>query len=369
MTRKRFGALALRGTAALVLLGIGYVIRTETAPSGRTRPTRTERVITVADGSASQTIPASGTINPATQRTSTFATSGTVNTVNVTNGQSVTSGQQLATLDTAPLAAAVAQAQAQLASQQTKLSTDTAASAPATTINADNAAVSAADYSLSIAQQNLADATLTAPISGTVVSITINPGQQVSGSVNAAGSAPGITIIDPNSWLVEAAVSDANIADVVNGEQATITPQGSTTAVYGTVSAVGLVASVSGGVASFPVTISITGSPSGLYAGLPANIALTTRVQANVIEIPILAVHSLTSHSYVIQETGSSKVHTPVTLGPIVGANVIVSHGLSVGARILERVPSFAGVAGAPGGGRGGGGKRRGGLGGGGLGG
>ncbi len=348
----------------MAVFGIGYGVRAGTSPAGRGRSTRVERAITVTDGTATQTIPASGTIEPATERTATFATSGAVNTVSVAIGQSVSAGQQLATLETAPLAAAVAQAQAQLASAQTKLSTDEAAGATSTTINADNAAVSAANYSLSIAQANLGDATLRAPVAGTVVAVTLTPGLQVSGTVNAAGAAPGITIISPNSWLVEAEVSDASIAGVTVGEQASIIPQGSTTNVYGTVSSVGLVASVSGGVASFPVTIAITGSPSGLYTGLPANISLTTRVQTNVIEIPILAVHSLTSHPYVIVEKGKTKTKAPVTLGSVIGADVIVSHGLSVGTRILERIPSFAKSLGVPGGKARGGGKRGGGLGG-----
>jgi multidrug efflux pump subunit AcrA (membrane-fusion protein) len=294
-------------------------------------------------------------------------TSGAVNTVNVAVGQSVTSGQQLATLQTAPLAATVAQDQAQLASAQAKLSIDEAAGAASTTINADNAGVSAATYSLSIAQANLGDATLRAPISGTIVSNTLVPGLQVSGTVNAAGVAPGITIISPNSWLVQASVSDASIAGVTKGEQTKITPQGSTARVYGTVTSVGLVATTTGGVASFPVTIAITGSPTGLYTGLPANILLITRVQANVIEVPILAVHSLTSHPYVIVEKGKTKSDTSVTLGPIIGANVIVSRGLSVGQRILERIPSFAKSVGVPG--TTGRGAKRGAKGGGGLGG
>ncbi|MGC9155519.1 MAG: efflux RND transporter periplasmic adaptor subunit [Ferrimicrobium sp.] len=359
MNRGSFAGLALRGVALLAVFGVGYVVRAETSPASRGRPARTERVITVADDTASQTIPASGTIEPATERTATFATSGTVNTVSVAIGQSVSAGQQLATLEIAPLAAAVAEGQAQLASAQTKLSADEAAGARSTTINADNAAVSVANYSLAIAQANLGDATLTAPVSGTVVAITLSSGVQVSGTVNAAGTAPGITIISSHSWSVDAAVSDASIAGVTDGEQATITPQGSTTNVYGTVSSVGLVASVSGGVASFPVTIAITGSPAGLYTGLPANISLTTRVQANVIEIPILAVHSFTSHPYVIVETGKTNVNTPVTLGSVIGANVIVSHGLSVGTHILERIPSFAKSLAVPGG-KAGGGKRRG---------
>lgn len=51
----------------------------------------------------------------------------------------------------------------------------------------------------------------------------------------------------------------------------------------------------------------------------------------------------------VIVEKGKTKSDTPVTLGPIIGANVIVSHGLSVGQRILERIPSFAKSLGVPG--------------------
>ncbi len=354
MIKARPWVLVVRGIVVLAVFGIGYAVRAITSPSAGGRSRRGVKIITVADGTASQTIPASGTIEPANQRSAMFATSGTVATVAVTTGQSVTQGQTLATLQTAPLAAAVAQAQAQLANAQAKLSADEAAGVASTTLAADSAAVNAANYSLSIAESNLSDATLKAPISGTVVSNSLTPGLQVSGTVNAAGVAPAVTIISANSWIVSAAVSSANIAGVTDGEQATISPQGSTTNVFGTVSSVGLVATVSGGVASFPVTIAITGSPSGLYSGLPANVSVVTRVQANVIEIPILAVHSLRSHPFVIVDSGSTQRNVTVTLGSTIGANVIVTHGLAVGERILERVPTFARTLGAPTLGRGG---------------
>ena len=50
------------------------------------------------------------------------------------------------------------------------------------------------------------------------------------------------------------------MGEVKQGDQVVITPSGSTTNVYGTVSSVGLIASSSSTVATFPVSIAVTGS-------------------------------------------------------------------------------------------------------------
>ena len=70
------------------------------------------RLVSVTTGSVSQTLDEVGTVTPSNQANLDFGTSGTVQSVGVSVGQTVTAGQTLATLDAAPLWAALASAKA-----------------------------------------------------------------------------------------------------------------------------------------------------------------------------------------------------------------------------------------------------------------
>lgn len=328
--------------AALAFFGLGYATRMFTSKTRAASATITTRVITVTTANATQTISASGTIEPTTQDNLNFSIQGTVNQVNVSAGQTVKAGQALATLVTAPLAASVAQAQASLAGIEAKLASDQSSGASSAQINADQANITAATDSLASAQSSLADATLTSPVSGVISAVNIAPGSVTS--QNGATS-PAFTLISSGSWTVIAGVADADISKIQVGEQVSMVPQGTTDVGYGTVSSVGLVATSSGGVATFPVSVAVTGSPTGFYAGVPAQVTVTTRVVANATVIPILAVYGLGTKPYVKLVTASGVKNHPVSLGTVSGANVTVIAGVRPGDRIQERVPRFVGLA------------------------
>ena len=344
---------------AVVLFGGGYATRTYTSKTRSATVSLSTRVLTVTSSNATQSISASGTIEPATQENVNFSVAGTVSQVMVTAGETVQAGQTLASLVTAPLAEAVAQAEANLAGVQAKLASDQAASSSSAQISADEANITAASDNLATAQANLGDATLTSPSSGVISAVNVIPGGQVS--QNSAAS-PEFTLISAGSWVVAAGVADADISQVKDGEQVSIVPQGTADIGYGTVSSIGLVATASGGVATFPVNISVTGSPAGFYAGVPAQVTITTQVVANATIIPILAIYGSSTSPYVKLVTSSGLKNQPITLGATSAAGVTVTSGIRPGDRIEERVPRFAGLAA----GRGGGGLGAGGFGGGG---
>src|ERR1700727_2923412 len=143
--------------------------------------------VPVTTGTIQQTGTSSGTIEPASQANLNFAVSGVVTGVNVKAGQTVTAGQVLATVDTTALSEEVTAAQAQLTAAQDRLGSDEAAGASTSSIDSDEASVTSAESSLSTAQTNLNDASLTSTISGTVASVDLTTGQQVSGSGGGNG--------------------------------------------------------------------------------------------------------------------------------------------------------------------------------------
>jgi membrane fusion protein, macrolide-specific efflux system len=377
---------------------------------------------TASTGTVEQTESASGTLEAVNQANVNFQVSGQVADVGVAVGQQVAAGQAMAQLGTESLQATVAEATATLASDQAKLASDQTGSSStsnpspnaspgtlsssstssgtatsgAPEIDSDEAAVAAAESQLDSAQTELADAKLFAPISGTVVAVNLSVGQSVSGGGSgAAGSGSASTtsaassttssstaeiqIQDMSSYEVQASVSASDVGQVKVGDQVDITPSSSSSNVFGTVSSIALVPTVTSGVATFPIVISVTGDPAGLYSGVSANVSIIVLEQADVLTVPTSAVHTLGGSSFVYELAGGKEVTHSVSVGATGSTLTQITSGLKSGDRVVlakrsASIPAsgttseggfarFGGGGGLSGGGFGGGG----GLGGGGF--
>jgi multidrug efflux pump subunit AcrA (membrane-fusion protein) len=416
MLRKRWVVLAGGVIVVLGAAGGGYW-----AVSGSpAAPAPTFQLVAAASGTLRQTVSSTGTIEPAQQANLNFATSGQVTSVAATVGKKVKAGQVLATVNSASLAANVAQAEATESSDAAKLSADQAAGTAVTAaqLTADQAAVTASQNQVTDAKQALAEAKLTSPINGVVAAVSLSVGQQVSGSgssgsgnTGAGGSGAGgsggggsggggsggggsnagssnagssgtgsssasnaqVVVISTTSYVVNGAVDDTEVGQVQAGDQAVILPDGATTPVYGTVSSVGLIATTTSGVASYPVTIAVTGNPGGLYPGASATVTLIVKQLSNVTTVPTAAVHFASSGTVVYEMVNGHQVAHPVTVGMTSGGQTQIVSGLSVGTEVVVPIVRTGGTGGTTGGttrrGFGGGGFGGGGFGGGGFGG
>jgi multidrug efflux pump subunit AcrA (membrane-fusion protein) len=288
----------------------------------------------------------------------------------------VTSGQVLATVDPSALQDQLSAAQAQLAAAQDKLSSDGTSSTSTSQIDSDEAAVTSAQSSLTTAQTNVADASLTSTISGTVATVSLTVGQQVTGSgansngqgsndqSNAASSAASpsstastgsvsgqVVVIGTTSYLVNTTVDDTQVGQIAAGDQAVITPTGAATPVYGTVASIGEIATESSNVATFPVVIDVTGSPTGLYAGSTADVSIIVKELSNVVEVPTAAISYKSGQATVTQVLNGKHVTKSVTVGESSAGETQIISGVNSGDRVLETVIKFTGTAGARGGG------------------
>jgi macrolide-specific efflux system membrane fusion protein len=378
--RRRKRKFMLIGAAVIVILGAATGLSLWlTGGSSTSGLVVTTDVVKVTTGTIKQTVATSGTLEPATQASLDFAVSGTVTAVDVKAGQKVTDGQVLATVGTTALQADVDSAKAQLTSAQARLSSDESSSAATTQIDSDEASVTSAESSLTSANTSLADASLTSTISGTVASVSLTVGEQVTGSGSGASasgssssgssavssssssstsssSSSGISVIGTDSYLVNTTVDDTEIGKISDGDQATITPTGSTTVSYGTVASIGLIATESSGVATFPVVVDVTGDPSGLYAGSTADVSIIVKQLNNVVEVPTAAIsYSTGGQATVTQVKGGKHVSTAVSVGQAESGETQITSGLVSGDRVVERVFKFTGGTG---------GTRTGGLGG-----
>ena len=361
---------------------------------GSDAATSTTRNVSVTSGTLQETVSGSGTIATSSTQDLNFSTSGEVTAVNVSQGQKVRKNQVLAEVDSASLSSQVAQAEASVASAKSKLSSDEDAGASNAQISADEASLSAARSDLAVAKSNLSNASLRSPINGTVATLNLTEGQYVtagssssggqtgsgnssgptSGAPNAGGSSsnastapstsPQIQVISTGSYIVNLSVDDTQVSKLTTGDQATVTVTGSTEKVFGTVSSVGLIATTSSGVSSFPVVIKVTGKPTGLYSGSAAQVSIVYHQLNDVTQVPSLAISSDRGKKYVQLVTGDGTEKREVTTGVSAGGQTEILTGLTVGDQVQVTVPVAVGGAqrsgsggsgGFPGGGGGGG--------------
>ena len=370
--RRRKRKVLLIGTAVILLAGLATGLTLAfTGGSSATGVVISSETVKVTTGTIKQTVATSGTLEPATEADLNFGVSGTVTGVDVAAGQVVTAGQVLATVGTTALSADVAAAQANLAAAQARLSSDEAAGGSTTVLDSDEASVTSAESSLTTAQTNLADASLTSTISGTVASVSLTVGQAVTGTgtggggngtggSNAAAAASAATtssssgqvvVIGTESYIVNTTVDDTEIGQVAVGDQATVTPTGATTVDYGTVASIGLIATESSDVATFPVVIDVTGDPAGLYAGSTADVSIIVKQLNDVVEVPTAALTYTTSGQATVTEVkGGKDVSVDVTVGQAALGETQITSGVSAGDSIVERVIKFTGGAGRTGG-------------------
>jgi HlyD family secretion protein len=199
-------------------------------------------------------------------------------------------------------------------------------------IAADQAAVDAARAQLAAARQNLAAATLTSPIAGTVADVTVTDGQQAAaGSTDAA-----IVVIGDGQDEVTTAVTDGQVGQVEPGDHATVTPDGATTPIQGTVTRIGaLGTTTSSGAASYPVTISLAGTAQRLFAGATASVAITLRTAKAAVTVPTSAVREFGGFAVVSKLVAGKATSTRVTIGARGPELTQVTSGLRAGDRVV----------------------------------
>ncbi|HEY0217885.1 MAG TPA: biotin/lipoyl-binding protein [Cellulomonas sp.] len=187
----RRSRLWVRAVGLVVLVGVvgagvyWFGVRDEPASAAATGGSTTTAVAASLT-TVEQSVTGSGTLTPTVQEDVSFAVSGTVTSVDVAAGDTVTAGQQLATVDTLNLNADLLAAQADLASAQADLSdledeADGTDSSDAQ-IAAAEAKVAVAQASVDSATADMASATLTAPVSGLLTEVNLAVGDAVTGN-------------------------------------------------------------------------------------------------------------------------------------------------------------------------------------------
>ena len=335
--------------AVLVLAGActgiwWFVVRDEA--SAATAPDATTTTVAASLSTMEKSVSSSGTLAPTVSESVSFAVSGTVTTVQVAAGDTVTQGQVLATVDTLELNANLLSAKADLATAQATLANlrdadDDSAAADAQ-IEAAAARVDVAQAAVTAAEESLADATLTAPAAGLVTSVGIEVGDRVGsssggGMIGAASetSSAAFTIVGTDSYEVELSVGDSQIALITVGAQVELTSDDLDGTVFGVVRSIGLMSTATGA-AAYPVMVDVTGDTSSLHDGIAVDAEIIYERRTDVLTVPSAAITTNADGTTTVTKVaadGSTQV-VVVTTGETSGTSTEILDGLAEGDQV-----------------------------------
>jgi multidrug efflux pump subunit AcrA (membrane-fusion protein) len=195
-------------------------------------------------------------------------------------------------------------------------------------LTTDRAAVVAAQSDLDVAEADLAGATLTSPISGTVASVPFT-----AGSAEATGDSA--TIVAPGPVTVTVNVPSTSIGSVKVRQRATVLADGATTGVAGIVTAIGLLpaASTANGTTSYPVTVLVSQPGKTFVDGAPASVSIVVKTVTGVVTVP----NSAVSDGFVTVVAGGTGTgtRTRVQTGTVGALVTEVTNGLRAGQQVV----------------------------------
>ena len=371
--RHRRTVLAVNLILVLVVATIGLLAyRAVAAKPGQTDESL--RTATVSLGTVTESVSASGTVVSPSTAGADFSTSGVVTAIRVHLGQVVRKGQTLARIDSSTAGLQLTSAQAGLtAAEESRSEVESSAGATSTQIAQADASVKSAQLAVQQAQDQMDATTLTAPIAGTVVSISGRVGQAAAGtgSSSSTSTATGFVVISDLAHLeVTAFFSETDTAKLKPGQAATVTldalPQ---TPIAGKVHAIDILSTTVNNVVDYGVTIRLDQRPDALRIGQTTSVSIVTDQAQNALYVPTAAVQTAGGTATVVLLENGGQVTTPVQVGLEGDLTTQIVSGVRQGQRVV--IPVTTGANGFPGGGFpggglfGGGGGARGGAGGG----
>jgi HlyD family secretion protein len=200
---------------------------------------------------------------------------------------------------------------------------------------ADQSAVDAAGANLTLAQQQLSQATIVSPLAGVISSVGLTVGQQAT----AGSTSSAIDVIDPTGHGVTLSVDVTKIPQVKVGDKATVVPDGSSLPLAATVSYIAA-APTSSSSTAYNVQLAFVANPTTLRDGIQAAATVTTSQAVNALAVPTSAVNHRGALSYVLVINGATTKAQIITVGSVGAIYTQVTAGLAAGQRVVLANPN-----------------------------
>ena len=150
------------------------------------------------------------------------------------------------------------------------------------------AQVTRADASLDLAQQRLEDATVRAPLAGTIIEKTVSTGQVITSATGAFGGGTLLLkMADLSQVRVRALVNETDIGNIQPGQQATVIVDAYPERPFrGAVEKIEPQAVVQQNVTMFPVLVAVSNREGLLMPGMNGEVSVLVERRENVISVP-----------------------------------------------------------------------------------
>lgn len=270
----------------------------------------------VEKGSVTQEVTATGTIAPIKKVSVTTQVTGKIISLSADYNSRITEGQVIALLDTDTYESSLASARAQLKSNEANLAKTKAQLTLATkelerqkklrerdmttesdldnaqasydqlkaTIQSNEAAIEQSRASVKTAEKNLADCTITSPVTGIVIDRAVEEGQTVVSSMNATGLFTVAT--DLKRIQVQAAIPEADIGGIKVGQRVNFTVDAYKSKFKGEVTQIRLASASTSNVVTYPVIIEADNPDERLFPGMTANLSIIIEEVDDMVLVP-----------------------------------------------------------------------------------
>ena len=275
-----------------------------------------------------------GVVEEASATVVSFTGTGTVKSLCVSEGQTVSKGQLIATLDDTQArnmlsASESAMHQAEDALARMKQLHDASALPDLKWVEVQSK-VEQAKAQLEMARKNLAECSIHAPVSGIVGKRMMNVGE------TALPSQPVVTLLQIDPVKVRVSIPEKEIASLTAHTPTTIAIEalGGRTYQGGSVEK-GVTAD--GLTHTYNIRIRVDNGDRQLLPGMVASVSLdNTSVEGACIMLPIRCIQQRTDGRHFVWTVREGKAHrTDVTLGEAVGNSMVISEGLQQGDKVI----------------------------------
>ncbi|GAG13500.1 unnamed protein product, partial [marine sediment metagenome] len=239
----------------------------------------------------------------------------------------------LAKLDEAPKASAVASARSQIAQAESSLARLLSMPSPEDVAVAESQ-VAQARVGVEIAQSRLADASLTVPFAGTLVSWDLHEGDAL------VPGAPVGTLVDLSRLHIEVGIDETEIGRVAPGQEVRITFDAFLDQpVAGHVAEIDLVGTLLQGIVNYGVRIEPSATDLGIKPAMTAAIEIVVKQKEDVLLVPNRALRRDQEGKHVEVLRGNVPTRVYITTGLSNDDYTEVISGLKEGDEIVVSRP------------------------------
>ncbi len=355
-TRRRGWAKYAIAAVAVVLAGGSYFVmkggnaakKEDKKPDDKVFELAAGDVAVLAPQNLGLAIPVSGSVRPVTQAMVKSKVSGEVSQLHAREGERVSAGQVLVSIDTADLRARHESQQAMVAEAKARLDlarkteqnnrqllaknfiSQNAFDSTVSSLEVAESNYKAAVAQGAITQKALADAQVRAPFSGIVAKRVVNVGEKVS------SDAPLVHVVDLSRMELEAPIPVSDIPSVKPGQEIAFKVDGFENREFkGKVERINPAAEA--GSRSISIFVTLPNADGALKGGMFANGTLAATSRTAVPSVPIAAVIAEGGQSYVFAIENGKIERKPVTPGSrsVELGYVEIREGLAQGAQVL----------------------------------